>query len=272
VLTTAVAGVALLVAGLVFTLRPDSTAHALATPPLLSYEPVGQTDAARLLHEIADRTQALPDDTGSGRYTYTNRKGWHLHSTVLGRSVTSEVVPEEVETWFADDGSGRRRLSATLPGGEVQADDERWEAGHGKLSRRDPLPVEAALLEAELARTNPAANGPAQRIVAVTDYNLERPVEPALRAALLRYLAATPTITITGKVTDRAGRQGIGFHVDSAYSGLPSRYTVIVDPGNGQLLAREDVLTTSAGALNVPIPSVKGYTVFQSAGHTDSLQ
>jgi hypothetical protein len=96
------------------------------------------------------------------------------------------------------------------------------------------------------------------------------PLPPRVRAAVLRYLAATPGLTVTGPVTDRRGRNGIGFSIESAYSGLPTRYTLIIDPRDGRLLDDEQMLTTSAGKLNVTVPAIIGYTVLLSAAYTDT--
>jgi hypothetical protein len=85
---------------------------------------------------------------------------------------------------------------------------------------------------------------------------------------MLRYLSTVPGLTVLGQVTDRAGRSGVGFAVESDYSGLPTRYTVIIDPDDGRLLDCEETLTTTAGNLNVPIPSVISYTVLVSSRYT----
>ncbi|MEU4641995.1 hypothetical protein [Micromonospora sp. NPDC023814] len=42
----------------------------------------------------------------------------------------------------------------------------------------------------------------------------------------------------------------------SDYSGLPTQYTIIIDPVAGSILGYEEVLTTTPGWLNVQIPAV----------------
>jgi hypothetical protein len=96
------------------------------------------------------------------------------------------------------------------------------------------------------------------------------PLPPAVRAAVLRFVAATPGIRLTGHVTDRAGRPGIAVSLDSDYSGLPTRYTLIFDEHDGRLLGDEEMLTTTAGKLNVPVPSVIGYTTYIDGHYTDN--
>ncbi|MFF0370602.1 hypothetical protein [Micromonospora sp. NPDC005087] len=41
--------------------------------------------------------------------------------------------------------------------------------------------------------------------------------------------------------------------------GLPARYTLIVDPGTGAPLGYEEMLTSTAGKLNVTVPAVITY-------------
>lgn len=189
--------------------------------------------------------------------------------SVNGRT-TSEVVPVLSESWISADGAGRTVTTVEDPGKGAHRENERH--GPGELAGNQDLRILSAddrLLSEQLAPGHPAQNGPAERLVAIKDIYGQVPVPPAVRAAILRYLAATPTLTATGTVTDRAGRAGLAFSLDSDYSGLPTRYTLIIDPSDGRLLASEDTLTTRAGALNVPIPSVIGYTTHLAANFTD---
>ncbi|MEU4645269.1 hypothetical protein [Micromonospora sp. NPDC023814] len=82
---------------------------------------------------------------------------------------------------------------------------------------------------------------------------------------MLRLLADLPGITVTGTVTDRAGRTGEAFSITTNAHGLPAQYTVIVDPRSGALLGYEEVLTTTAGKLNVTIPAVITYRSYLMA-------
>ena len=71
---------------------------------------------------------------------------------------------------------------------------------------------------------------------------------------------------------DRAGRPALAVAVDSARHGLPTtRYTMLIDASTGAVLGFEQMLTESAGKLNVPIPSVIGYDLHQSADRTDAM-
>ena len=118
---------------------------------------------------------------------------------------------------------------------------------------------------------HPTANGVAERLVAVTDLWKQQAPPPALQAAMLRVLATQPGLVNRGTVTDRAGRTGVAVSIDSSYTGLPTRYTLILDPTTGMLLDYEEMLTTTAGKINVPIPSVVSYTVWINYGDVGQI-
>lgn len=52
-------------------------------------------------------------------------------------------------------------------------------------------------------------------------------------------LAAEPGLVDSGTVQDRLGRVGVAVSVESDYSGLPARYTLIFDRSNGMPLDHE---------------------------------
>lgn len=257
----------------------DGSAHAV-TPPLLApgaldgltahglAVPSDPTDPAPVLVQIADRVQALPDDTGTGRYARVASEGWYLHTSVDGRQVTSEVVLTSTTSWVAADGSGAL-LSQVGDEGPTEAT-----FGPGGRSLMFPLgglSTDPPTLAAQLEVAHPVANGPAERLVAITDLAREQPLTPAVRAAVLRYLAATPGLLLTGPVEDRSGRRGVAVHLDSDHTGLPTRYTVIIDPDSGRVLGDEQLLTTTAGALDVSVPSVIAYTTHLDARYVDDV-
>lgn len=230
-------------------------------------------DAATVLNAIAVRTAALADDTGSGRYARVETEGWALWTRVDGEQVTSEVVPQRSTAWAARDGSGRVVTRRDGPGSDTSTTDRTLAPGErsfmwslGSLSSDD------AELAQQLEQGHPVQNGPAERLVAVSDLAAEQPLAPPVRAAVLRYLARTPGLAVDGIVADRAGRRGVAVHVDTTMSGLPERRTLIVDPDDGRILGAETLLTTDAGKLNVPVPSVISYNTFRSARYADELK
>ncbi|WP_033212259.1 hypothetical protein [Kitasatospora phosalacinea] len=59
---------------------------------------------------------------------------------------------------------------------------------------------------------------------------------------------------------------GEAFSAESDGSGLPARCAFVVDPGGGRIHGDEAKLTSGAGALDVPVPSVISYTAYLAAG------
>ena len=229
-------------------------------------------DAATVLNAIAARTAVLRDDTGSGRYARMENEGWALWTRVAGDQVTSEVVPQRTTVWAAGDGSGRLVSRRDGPGDDTATEDQAL--GPGGRSFMWPLgslSADDALLARQLEQGHPVENGPAERLVAVADLVAEQPLSPAVRAAVLRYLARTPGLSVDGIVADRSGRRGVAVHLDTTMSGLPERRTLIVDPDDGRVLGAETMLTEDAGRLNVAVPSVIDYKTFRSGGYTDKL-
>jgi hypothetical protein len=250
-------------------LRGGGTAYA-ATPPLLKFEKSDPgIDPTKLLTQIAERTQSLPDDVGAGRYAYVHTRSWDLFVQINEHNTTSEVVPQERHQWLANDGTGRTLVSMSFSNGKQLRRDRAASGDPADLMwPLRSLSANEDVLAAQLMRGHPAVNGPAERFEAIKDAYLQMPLSPTVRSAVLRYLADTPGVSVTGPVTDRAGREGIGFSLESDYTGLPTQYTLIIDPTDGRLLSSESILTTTAGALNVPVPSVIGYTVFVRSTYT----
>ncbi len=255
----------------------EGSAYAVTPPPLApgaldglsAYGlavPTDPTDPAPVLTQIADRVQPLPDDTGTGRYARVANEGWYLHTRVDGRQVTSEIVLTATTSWTAADGSGALRSRV---GDQDPSEEAFGPGGRSLVFALGGLSTDPSTLATQLEVAHPVANGPAERLVAITDLAREQPLPPAVRAAVLRYLAATPGLLLTGPVEDRSGRRGVAVHLDSDHSGLPTRYTLIIDPASGRLLGDEQLLTTTAGALNVPVPSVIAYTTHLDARYVD---
>jgi hypothetical protein len=226
-----------------------------ATPPPLTYRapPAGQSGRQVLLR-LAAQASRQPTDPTRGRYGYVKTAGWYLDTQVAARNATSTVVPSMTESWTAADGSGRvlKRALPALPGphlidapaGQV-LDDFNLRAGR----RIYPLAVSTTprILTRELAVGHPTSIGPVERFVAVTDLALDRPISPRLESAVLRVLARSPGLIDSGEVTDRAGRPGIAVSLDSRYSGLPTRYTLIFAPRTARLLGEEETLLGKPG-------------------------
>jgi hypothetical protein len=231
------------------------------TPVMLTYSaPGGENDARGRLERVADAAAAQPAPPPTDLPEHHKIKSWDLFTRV-GDEVTSTIVVTESESWRAANDSGaivRRR------GGETETME--FQPGEiGMWHDRPPTGTDQAA--AWLKMGHPAENGPAEVMVAITDLVRERVLAPDERAAVLRVLARVPGLMANGEVEDRAGRAGQAFSLNSRYTGLMTRYTLIVDPATGAFLGFEQMLTESAGKLNVKIPSVIGYESYLVADH-----
>lgn len=238
-----------------------------ATPPPLStqHDPT-RADAPAELRRIADRVAGFPDDTGTGTTAAIETRSWSLFTRVNGKQVTSEVVPAKTSKVIHADGSSEDTSVYSFGDGST-------ETTHGTYQDSLSWPLRGLSSDADVlaGQLDPGheQQGRAGRFDALVTANLQMPLEPATRAAMLRYLSRTQGIATVGAVTDRIGRQGVGFTVTSSYSGLPTRYLLVVDPATGKVLDYEETLTTDPGKLNVEVPAVIGYIVWDNAEYQD---
>jgi hypothetical protein len=270
--------------GIAVASRPRPPGGPVATPVLLSYQlPSGGPGARVRLARIAAAAAASRTPRPSGLPEHLRIASWSLDSLVDDKQVTSAVVPVDVETWRAADGSGKRVQryaepqfrnaadrqawhDAGNPGGAEQPTTDTFGPGELVASWPDRLPTDAAAAARWLTHGNPI-DDPGSVFHYVVDLLHEQVLTPAERATVLRVVAALPGLKYLGAVRERAGRTGAAFAVDSAYSGLPGRYTLIVNPADGQVLGFEYMLTTDAGRLNVSIPAVIEYDTYLVADH-----
>ena len=279
------ASVALMFSALTTTgrsLQTNRSAFAVTPKPLAYSAPEqGATVVARL-EAIARRTAAQGPAEVSGQGRHLVWRSWSLTTRIDGQQVTSVVIPEHIELWLNADFSGKQVKEFEPPVFSSQAERRQWEeagspAPDAASSRtsygpgdyrpywRQPVPSDPEQLDQALSVGHPQVNGPAERFVAIEDLYREQVLGPQQRAGVLRFLARTPELQYRGQVMDRAGRKGEAFSIDSGYSGLMTRYTLIVDPGAGHILGSEEMLTDDAGRLNVRVPSVISYTSYLKA-------
>jgi hypothetical protein len=201
---------------------------------------------------------------------------------VDGETVNSAVVPVESELQWGTDRSGTlKRVTgqpyfpnpdskrAWLDGGRparpgtVLTNDTYAPGGFKPMWDAAP-PSDPRDLVEYLAIGHPIERiGTAELFVSIADVARERQLSGLQRAAILGILAKAPDVNALGTVVDRLGRPGIAVATDSDYSGLMTRYVLVFDPTTGALNAEEAWLTTSAGKLNVPVPSVISYTAWK---------
>ncbi|UCM88087.1 CU044_5270 family protein [Streptomyces marincola] len=227
-------------------------AHAVTPPPLRYVSAAADRSASEVLGEIADRAAALPEPTGKA--VGTRYRVWSLSTQVASGSVTSEVVATDVRNEWHPDGS-LTQIQETPEGAETFTD------APSAYAQPAPAGDEAFAAWLEAAHGRPTGDIMALQ-AAAHDLVTQQALGPDQRAAFLRMLAGTEGLEYDGEVTDRAGRDGQAFSAVSSSSGLPTRYTFIIDPATGDVLGQEDTLTESAGELDVPIPSVIGYEVY----------
>jgi hypothetical protein len=255
----------------------DAGSPALAaTPSPLAYHlPERAPSGRELLLRLASVAAREPVTTGpSNAYAYVRTAGWYLVTQVSGNQANSKVVAGVRESWIAANGFDRwitRRVpgdgshvSLTILGPQTGRD-----AGSGPPRLR--LSTVPAVIAHQLDIGHPRSIGPVERFVSLTDLELNQPIPPRAQSAILRVLARSPGLIDSGKVTDRAGRPGVAVSLDSAYSGLPTRYTLIFNPDTGNLLGEEETLVGNPGRLNVRPKSVIAYTAFLASGYVTSL-
>ncbi len=248
-----------------------------ATPPLLVATTSRSVPAAHVLQTIAARTRELPVQPKPAGYRHFVVQSWALTTRIHNRQVTSAVIPQLRELWIAPDGSSRQ-ISRNLPPTfqtDVQkrawersgkpgatADSETTTSAHYSLMWSQAAPANPMALQKWLTIGHPAANGPAEAVVAATDLVKEQVLDPSQRAALLQVLSRLPGLTYRGKVTDRAGRLGALISLMSDHSGLPTRYEFVIDAADGRILSSDEVLTATPGKLGVTIPAVINYETY----------
>ena len=281
---TVLVGVAAATAGAIGLAVTDpfgTTPPALAATPPLIDNVLGNGQPARTallrLASAAEKDTALPGD-GAGPHVIRT-ESWSLSTRIDGKQVRSAVVPEITELNWNADRSGHLTVRTGQPyfpssnyrsawksdgspgkAGKV-IDEESWPPGkYTPMFPNLPLPTGEGQLLSILKKGHPIDDlGTGELLVAINDVYNESQPGAALRASLLRLLAARSDVIYLGKVTDRAGRPAECFAVDSTHTGLPERQFAMFSPTTGSLLATEEVLTKDPGQLGVPIPSVISY-------------
>jgi hypothetical protein len=250
-----------------------------ATPAMLTVRPVDAGKAKTLmgLAAISARQPSIdPRRIRSFRF-----REWSLSARIAGRTVTTAIVPVEHSGSWTAERSGRTTSTVGEPqfpssasrkawghdGRDVRAgsviEAQTFDAGEFPLRYQGVVPDEPAALRAFLAVGHPIDSyGPGELFVAITDLLSQQRLTPSQQSSLLRLLAVEPAVRVLGDVTDRAGRAGVAVVAEGDFTGLPTRFVLVFDPGTGALLASEAWLTTSAGRLPVSIPAVIDYKIW----------
>ncbi|MGW0939730.1 hypothetical protein [Streptomyces sp. NPDC002666] len=246
------------------------------TPVALNYEAT-DCSATEMLSKTAERTKSLHENQKSGVTHRFVQDSWSLSTRIDGVQVTSAVIPEHRETWVSPDGSQRWKARTQKPQFQTEKQRKEWQesgalgdtpkvfSGSSEPADRPAPPAPpssgAEGMRSWLAQGLPRF-GSGELFSRIREVYLDHNFSPQQRAAILQVVGSASDLTCRGKVTDRAGRTGIGYSVNSAYRGLDTQYTLIFHPENGVLLSYEEELTGSAGALNVKTPAIISYVTY----------
>ncbi len=261
------AAAALAVGGLeIAGLLPGSggNASAFVVQPLTAEHSPEVLDAAAQLRAIADRVALIPDDKGTGDVATLTYEAWYIVISGEEGAVSSSLEAQAVTKTVGTNGDGTSVTARTDEDGGTETETTSLQGPltwgfHGLSADPDQI--------ARQLSPGHEQQGAVGRIDAMVAAYLEMPIDPGARAAMLRYLAGTESIASVGVVTDRAGREGVGFTVDSDSSGIPTRYMVIIDPVSGELLDYEEMFLRGVSHLNLTAPAAASYILFQESGY-----
>ncbi len=281
-LVAAAAAVVLVAGGVTVGLvtRPTPVVAVPVALPVLSTatDPAGGPAAVRLegLATVAARRGgAVTVEPAPVAY-----RAWSFDARIQGRVTNTAIVTTDHRLTLAIDGAGAEKVtvaSIAYPSAESRAaweqeapvtigevvSDQTFAAGGYPRLFPGPVPHDPVAMRAYLAVGHPIdAYGPGEMIVAVTDLAQERHLTGRDTATTLRTLAREPGIAELGTVSDRGGRSGLAFAADGDFTGLPTRFVLVIDPVTGRILASETWLTTSTGALGLTAPVATDYRLF----------
>ncbi|MFB7999812.1 CU044_5270 family protein [Streptomyces sp. NPDC056002] len=240
-----------------------------ATPPMLKISSARDLSAREELEAVARRTERLKEPTSSSDHFV--QETWSLSTRIGGRQITSAVVPERRDSWKSADGTIKWSVRAEDPQFQNSKQKEMWQGqwdsidepttrtGKGGSSYGNPPGPDG--MRKWLGKGSPGdtAGFISESLVQKLMTNH---LSPRQRAAVLRTLAAKKGLRFSGSTTDRAGRDGVAFTVESTNSVVPSKHILIIDPRHGRVLAYEEVLTGDPGRLKVKTPAVVNYVTF----------
>ena len=247
-----------------------------ATPSPLAYHLPARAPSGRevLLHLAAVAARQPTTTAPRGPYAYVRTAGWYLDTRVNGAQSVSKVLASMTETWTTKNGSDHV-ITRRAPGNGSHVSASALGPVTGRYSGSNgppllPLSNDPTKVTRQLDIGHPRSIGPVERFVSLTDLALIQPIPSRAQSAILRVLARSPGLIDSGEVSDRAGRHGVAVSIDSAYSGLPTRYTLIFDAHTGSLLGEEETLLGDPGALNVRPRAVIAYTAYLASGYVAS--
>ncbi|MET7667811.1 CU044_5270 family protein [Micromonospora luteifusca] len=278
------AGTLAVAAGAVAVLRPfdrpasdapgglGDTAGLVLVPVAYQFD-ADPPEAGPQLRALAEKIKDAEYDHRGGRYMYHHTKLWGdpVMSSADGRHHVA--FAGESKVWQAADGTGSQINTQLEPQYPDQESQDYWRRrlDSGPAVAGTPAPAMIPLPPMEL--TPPAADaaglrellkveyGPGAASKEVSTLYSRYVVSRAPRAEILRVLADVPGFRWRGKVTDRAGRDGVAVTFDDREHDAQS--LLIFNPTTGELLAHE-LLTLS------PV-RISSYQVILDAAWTDRV-
>jgi hypothetical protein len=235
-----------------------------ATPRPLIYQAPAPPSGRAVLLQLAAAAARQPARRATARtpFAYVKRQEWRLAAQIGGAPAPSRVLPAATESWRGPDGAGRI-LTITRKVHDSTVDDATIGAGH-------PLPALSAretVLARRLGLGAPISGASARQFVEVAAVAESQPIPPPVEVAILRLLAGIPGLVNSGNVVDRDGRAGVAVSLDSGYTGVTIRYTLIFDQRTAKLLEADQTLTGNPGKLDVPEGAILAYTTFLASGY-----
>ncbi|HEV2891310.1 MAG TPA: CU044_5270 family protein [Frankiaceae bacterium] len=251
----------------------------------LPYDAEG-VPARPYLLALAERAEDQPRQP-AGRYHYLRGRSEYLgRKNLPNGAIGGFDVTQQTEEWIGEhDGSGRVEDFEVV--GEGGEDVERLP---GRTNGPQPPGTFTAPFYWEPIPSDPAAlrerlriqeDTPQRRIgggVPGQYFNglyrvwTTKAIEPDESAALLRALADQPGILYRGGVTDRAGRRGVAFTLDTEPgTERHERRVLVLDEGTGAFLEFEEEARTGTDLpLDVPAPAVTSVTMLLANTRVDS--
>ncbi|MEU1731760.1 hypothetical protein [Streptosporangium sp. NPDC020145] len=213
-----------------------------------------------------------------GPWSYVETEEWLLATSVTRDGTTSRMTPWVVSRWTPQDDQGTYHRTrrpgrpfgsggwAGITPGADQATATEGGDNTETGAAADLGPRAAALSRSEEELRDQLLDGEPQagmtrthRLVrAVEDLHSHDVVEPDLRAALWRTLAAQDDLRDIGQVRDRNGRPGRAFGFEDG----PLLGVFVVSSATGGLLATELIRLTGPGE---PRPAVEEYRTYLTA-------
>jgi hypothetical protein len=225
----------------------------------------------------AAQAASEPQAHASRPFSHLVTQGLYLSTAVYGGRAWSWYQPARVESWIAADGSGREATNSAKAWFASQEDRETWEAAgkprflvHGFRPHRSveafgPGSIPDLLYDTELVTGMPTevepladwlrdlASQPARgggngfedsvKTIEFLGEFLRNPaLTPSQRLDLYEAETKVAGVEVLGPVKDAIGREGTAIAAQSANSGALTRYSLIVDPGNGRILESEDLI------------------------------